>query len=93
MDEGRKADIKELEKARKTAPDKETLDNIDKVRETIKAEQHSGYLRGARKSMIKEAKRGGKENVRDAQEYLTNKKDKGGVVRKSYFFSLPDHLR
>jgi len=86
MDEGRIADIKELEKARKTAPDKETLHNIRKVERTIREEQHDGYLRDARKSLVREARRNRKGNVRDIQERLAKKRDKNMGIGRTFFF-------
>ena len=48
MDISRQHDLVDLEKARKTAPDKETLYNISKVEKTIKDEQCDGWARSAR---------------------------------------------
>lgn len=87
MDKGRQEDIKELEKARKSAPDKETLHNINKVERTIRAEQHDGYLRSARRSLIREAKSNRKGNVQDIQDRITKRQEKNpGIGRTSFFF-------
>jgi len=76
MDEGRKADIKELKRVRKIAPDKSMLGSINKVEKKIRDEQHDGWLKSARASMIREAKRGNMGNVQDVQETMTTKKFK-----------------
>ena len=88
MDEGRKQDIKELEVARQTAPDKETLHNINKVERTIKDEQHDGFRRSAREALVKAARTGRNGNIQDVQE--TIKKSEGkGIGKTSFLFSLP----
>jgi hypothetical protein len=94
MDIGRKADIKELKKLKKTAPDKETLQNIKKVEKTIKDEQHDGWRRSARESMIREARQGRMKDARGIQEDLTKKYEKGGGIGKTSFsFNIPDHIK
>lgn len=85
MDTGRRADIKELEKIRKTAPDKETLQNIKKVEKTIKNEQHDGWLKSARESMIREAKQGRIQDARGVQETVTKRMEKNLGVGKTRF--------
>jgi len=93
MDEGRKADIKELKKIRKTAPDKETVHNIKKVEKTIKNEQHDGWLKSARQSMIREAKRGNIKNAQDVQETVTKKVEKNlGIGKTSFSFNIPEGI-
>jgi len=91
MDEGRKQDIIELDRARKTAPDKETLYNINKAEKTIKNEQYDGYLRGAREALVKAAKTG-KGNVRDVQERIL-KKSNSGIGKTSFMISFPKGIK
>jgi len=91
MDEGRKQDIIELDRARKTAPDKETLYNIDRVKKTIKNEQYDGYLRSAREALVKAAKTG-KGNVRDVQERIL-KKSNSGIGKTTFMISFPKGLK
>jgi len=92
MDEGRKADIKELNKARATAPDKETLHNINKVEKVIKDEQHDGWLRSAREALVKAGKKGGKGNIQEVQQSIERRKNMGiGKTRFKVNISAKRH--
>lgn len=93
MDEGRKADIKELDKIRKTAPDKETLKNVAKVEATIKSESHDGYIRDARRIMVREAKKGRMGNVHGIQDTLAKRVDKHSGLGKTSFAFPADRMR
>jgi len=92
MDEGRKHDLKELDKARKTAPDKETLHNIGKVERTIKNEQHDGFRRSAREALVKAGKSGRPGNIQDVQERIKKSESKG-IGKSTFLISLPKGMR
>ncbi len=85
MDEGRKADLKELKKIRATAPDKATLANVKRVEASIKDEQHDGYLRSARKRMLHEAKKGRMQSAHDVQQDLLKHKDRNMGIGATRF--------
>lgn len=94
MDEGRKADVAEIEKAKRTAPDKETLICAEKASKVIKDEMGSGYLKDQRRALVKAAKSGRKGNIQDVQTRITKQNEKNmGHGRSSFFISLPNHLR
>ena len=89
MDEGRKEDIKELSKLRTTAPDKDTLQNIDKAEKVIRDEQHDGWLRSARKSLVEAARTGRKGNIQDIQDTMFKKKHMG-MGKTSFKVNISD---
>ena len=89
MDKGRKEDIKELNKLRATAPDKDTLQNIEKVEKTIRDEQHDGWLRSARRSLVEAARTGRKGNTQDVQEAIVKKRHMG-IGKTSFKLNISD---
>lgn len=84
MDKTRQADIQLIEKAKKTAHDPESRLAVEKAEYSIKQQQHDGWVKSARSSLVREAQANNTGNVRDITEEMHKKKPTWG--KTSFFF-------